>query len=316
MKIDFFSKKENSMRIIKSILLIIIFLLPVSFGLSDVFIVYKSGECSVDVSGNGNWREAAINMELDSRSIIRTGTDGVVELDMDGELISIGSNRMKSVGDLSGKVNEKKKVGWLKGLKRYTKNIGSGEDKYTETALAGVRGAPSSEEELEWFDESDFDVSVENSYQQGLGHFTNGKYSKAISLFREVIEDQGIDAYEGGASFHLGLSLFNVMRFEEAVPYLKASTSDTGSDFYNVALMHLSVSHYFLKNYPDAIEGLTTLTAGTGELKPYALLMLGKCLKEVGEREKAEGYFLQVRNDYQGTELHDAAVQELGKLMD
>jgi TolA-binding protein len=306
------------MRVVKLILLISIFLFTLSFGLSDIFIVYKSGECSVDVSGNGNWREAMINMELDSRSIIRTGTDGVVELDMDGELISIGSNRMKSVGDLSGKVKEKKKVGWLKGLKRYTKNIGSGEDIYTETALAGVRGAPSSEEELEWFDESDFDISMEDSYQQGLSHFAKGEYSRAISLLNEVIEDQGIDAYEGRAAFHLGLSLFNVMRFEEAVSYLKASTSDMSSDFYNVALMHLSVSYYFLKNYPDAIEGLTTITGGTAEeeLKPYALLMLGKCLKEVGEREKAEGYFLQVRNDYQDTELYEAAIQELGELRD
>jgi TolA-binding protein len=291
------------MRVVKLILLISIFLFTLSFGLSDIFIVYKSGECSVDVSGNGNWREAMINMELDSRSIIRTGTDGVVELDMDGELISIGSNRMKSVGDLSGKVKEKKKVGWLKGLKRYTKNIGS---------------APSSEEELEWFDESDFDISMEESYQQGLSHFAKGEYSRAISLLNEVIADQGIDAYEGRAAFHLGLSLFNVMRFEEAVSYLKASTSDMSSDFYNVALMHLSVSHYFLKNYPNAIEGLTTLTGGTAEeeLKPYALLMLGKCFKEVGEREKAEGYFLQVRNDYQDTELYEAAIQELGELRD
>ncbi len=304
------------MRVIKSLLLISIFLFTVSFGLSEIFIVYKSGECSVDVYGNGNWREAVINMELDSRSVIRTGTDGVVELDMDGELISIGSNRMKSVGDLSGKVKEKKKVGWLKGLKRYTKNMGSGEDTYTETALAGVRGAPSSEDELEWFDESDFDISMEGSYQKGLNHFENGEYSQAISLLKVVIEDQGMNAYEGRAAFHLGLSLFNVMRFEEAVPYLKASTSDTSSDFYSVALMHLSVSHYFLKNYPDAIEGLTRISGGTaeGELKPYALLMLGKCLKEVGEREKAEGYFLQVRNDYQGTELSEAAIQELLEL--
>jgi TolA-binding protein len=306
------------MRIVKSILLTGIFLFTLSFGLSDVIIVYKSGECSVDVSGNGNWREAVINMELDSQSIIRTGIDGVVELDMNGELISIGSNRLKSVGDLSGKVKEKKKVGWLKGLKRYTKTIGSGDDKYTETALAGVRGAPSSEEELEWFDESDFDISMDESYQQGLSYFANGEYSRAISLLNEVIEDQGIDAYEGGAAFHLGLSLFNVMRFEEAVPYLKASTSSVNSELFNVALMHLSVSHYFLKNYPEAIEGLTAITGETveGELKPYALLMLGKCLKEVGERERAEGYFLQVRNDYQGTELSEAAVQELGELGD
>jgi len=262
-------------------------LLCIAFaGFSDVLIMYTSGESSVDLFGDGNWKDAEVDMELKMQTAIRTGSDGAVEIDLDGELVSIGANRYASVGELLGKIEQKKRVGFLKGLKKYTSQMGSGGEEYTEMALAGVRGAAQDEAELEWFD---------------------------IDIFSALAEEYSADALGGELAYHLGLSLFHVMRFDEAARYLETAIQDKNTSFYGVALMHLSVSRYFMRDYTEAIEGFVFLTEGSNaeEMRPYALLMLGKCYREKGEPDTANRYFTMVKNDYGGTEFSDTADEEL-----
>ena len=301
------------MRRLIPLMTLLIFLFISALGFSDIFIVFSSGNSSVDLLANGKWIDAEVDMELRIQSVIRTGSDGAVEIDLDGDLISIGADRYTSVGELMGKVEQKKKVGFLKGLKKYTKQMGSSSEKYTETALAGVRGAAQDETELEWFDESDFETDLEDSFAQGMDHFNEGEYTAAIEVFQSLVEDYGDEARDGEVAYHLGLSLFHVMRFDEAAQYLAVSIRDENREYYGVALMHLSVSQYFLRDYTEAIDGFTFFAEGYGEteLKPYALLMLGKCYREKGETEEARRYFTVVENEYRGTEFSETASEEL-----
>lgn len=292
-------------------------LLCIAFaGFSDILIMYTSGESSVDLFGDGNWKDAEVDMELKMQTAIRTGSDGAVEIDLDGELVSIGANRYASVGELLGKIEQKKRVGFLKGLKKYTSQMGSGGEEYTEMALAGVRGAAQDEAELEWFDESDFEsegLSLKDGYNEGMQHYNRGEYTAAIDIFSALADEYGADALGGELAYHLGLSLFHVMRFDEAARYLETAIQDKNTSFYGVALMHLSVSRYFMRDYTEAIEGFVFLTEGSNaeEMRPYALLMLGKCYREKGEPDTANGYFTMVKNDYGGTEFSDTADEEL-----
>jgi TolA-binding protein len=284
-----------------------------AFGYSEIFVVYSSGDSSVDLLGNGNWVDAEVDMELGTSSVVKTGQDGAVEIDLDGELISIGPNGYTAVDGLLGKVEKKKKVGFLKGLKKYTKQMSSSSDKYTETALAGVRGAVHDEDELEWFDEDDFETDLEQTFAEGLNHFNRGAYTAAIDVFTSIVDEFGQQALEGEVSYYLGLSLFNVMRFDESASYLEVSLRSDGTEFHDVALMHLSVSRYFLRDYNDAIDGFMFFADEQAEsdLKPYALIMLGKCYREKGELSEAEHYFREVRSGYEGTEFSDTAAEEL-----
>jgi TolA-binding protein len=105
------------------------------------------------------------------------------------------------------------------------------------------------------------------------------------------------------------------MRFNESVRYLTVSLSNESFEYYDVALMHLSVCRYFLRDYTDAIEGFLFFTeSGESELKPYALLMLGKCYREKGEAGEAERYFTKVIDEYGETEFSDTASLELQSL--
>jgi len=304
------------MRLMMPLMVIALFLWSAFFALSDITIVYTSGDCSVDPAGRGAWKEADVDMALSEQSLLKTGADGSVEIDMNGELISIGANRSTSVGELLGKVDRKKKIGFLRGLKKYAGQMGSGGDEYTEIALAGVRGASQTEEELEWFDEDDFDsgnADLERRYQRGLYHFGRGEYTAAIEVFSGIAEEGGDHLFNGELAYHLGLALFQVMRFDEAARYLESCLEVEGVPFYGVALMHLSVSRYVMREYPEAIDGFTHVAEGEGDgdLRPYALLMLGKCYREMGEPDRAAIYFTVVRNEYRGTEFSDAADEEL-----
>jgi TolA-binding protein len=287
---------------------------------SDILVIYRSGECSVDLYGTGNWKDAEVDMELEMQSVIRTAADGSVEIDLDGEIISIGGDRFTSVGELLGKVEQRKKVGFLKGLKKYTRQMGAGEGAYTDTALAGVRGASRDEEELEWFDDEDAEsetTGLENGYSRGMAHFDRGEYTAAAEVFENLVDAYGADALDGAVSYHLGISLFHVMRFDEAAEYLEMSIQERDPPFYDVALMHLAVSRYFLHDYNSAIIDFLYFTAkeeNGNEMRPYALLMIGKCYKEQGYAKQAAGFFTEVKDRYRGTEFSDAAEEELSAL--
>lgn len=307
------------MRIVILLISGIMILCSPLFAFSDIIVVYTSGECSVDLEGRGAWEAADVDMQLSEQSLIRTGANGVMEIDMDGEHISIGVGRSASVRELQGKVEQKKRVGFLKGLKKYTRQMGSGGDEYTEMSLAGVRGAPQAEAELEWFDEDDFGTETavpERRYQEGLDHFKRGEYTAAVQVFHDIAQEYGEDVFGGELAYHLGLSLFQVMRFDEAARYFESSIGDENVPFYGVALIYLSLSRYFTHDYSEAIEGFTFITKGekTEELRPYALLMLGKCYRETGETDRAAAYFTAVKRDYGGTEFADSADTELSSL--
>ena len=88
-------------------MLLLLFMPFIAF--SDVAILYRSGECSVNLRGNGNWEKALIDMQLMDRSVVRTGENSSLEIDVNGDVVSIGSNKTVKIGDLFGKVQTKKK---------------------------------------------------------------------------------------------------------------------------------------------------------------------------------------------------------------
>jgi len=307
------SVKEGAMKRILWIGSILIVLFTPFIGMSDIVVLYKSGDCSVDIEGNGAWKEALIDMELQNHSLIRTGRNGEVEIDINGEVISIGSNKTMKVGELVRTVEEKKKQGWLKGLKRYTKNVRKGSDEYIKTALAGVRGAQSADEELVWFEEDEGDVDIQTEFQRGVELFENGEFTHAIDVFKPLIETHGDAVLDGEVVFYMGISMFNVLRFDEASSSLEKIINNKTKYYHNIALIHYSLSQYFLKNYTKSIEGLTAFIQETNEdqLKPYALLMLGKNYKDMGNKSEAKKFFTEVENDYSNTDLAQAAQEEM-----
>jgi TolA-binding protein len=275
---------------------------------SEIHITYITGECNVDLYGNGRWQDAAVDMDLNQDSIVKTGLHGELELDIDGSTVSIGPGSTVSIDSLLEKVTEKRKLRWLKRATRYVKAVGKEDEQWSETALTGVRGDKAEEDELEWI--VDFE---DDEFTRGKGLFEEGDYTESVKVFNSILERDGIGAEGGEAAYYLGVSLFNSLRYKDALPYLVESTKDNTSPFYDSALMNYSFTHYFLRNYKEAIEGFSSYinAFSDGEFAPYALLMLGKCYKDMGLKQEARVYFTRIEKDYRDSDVYSDAVEEL-----
>jgi TolA-binding protein len=324
---------RKGMKNVRIAIAVLVVFLTWSFGYSDVVITYASGTCKVDKEGKGKFVDAAIDMELGTSSIVKTGPNGGLELDIDREAISIGGNSTVKIGDLIAKMNEKKKNGWMSSVSKYTKSIGRGGGSQASTALAGVRGELAVSDDIEWFEEDPEGSETLAALKKGKDLFNEGRYVQAIPVFEDLVgnEDAGSDrASSGGdendasgpaktaftrneASFYLGVSLFNVLRYKEALPYLETSLADKTADFYEPALFHFALTSYMLERYGEAIEGFERYRDEFtgGSLESYAILMLGKTCRKAGKPKEARSYFLEIQRNYGGTDVSDYAGVEL-----
>lgn len=298
------------------ILFSVLFILILEIGYSDIFITYMSGECKVDVEGNGQWKKPSIDMELFATSVIRTGQDGSMDLLIDDTILSFGENNTVLMEDVLAKIGERKKIGWLKSVTKYAKNVGRGDETYAKTSLAGIRGNKSNEDELEWFENIDEEENPSDRFQKGRSLFNEGQYTKAIPLFTELISDEAPGAFHSEIAYYLGVSLFHNLKYTETLYYLNESLSQKDAYYYELALLYSSLAHYFLKDYNGAIDGLGLykLQFSGGDLLPFAIFMLGKSHREIGERERAMSYFMEIKDKYSTSEVYQDVLAEIESL--
>ena len=143
-----------------------------------------------------------------------------------------------------------------------------------------------------------------------------GKYSKAFTIFKELIEDDRLYYLQEEIAFYLGSTMFNRLQYKESLPYLVMSINDSETYYYEHALMTLSFAHFFVMDYRNAILSFNTYLNdfSNGDFIPIAILMLGKSHKAVGENQKALGYFSDIENNYRDSEVYSYAVNEMREL--
>lgn len=287
-----------------------------SVGFCEAYITYRSGECQVDLDGNGNWREADVDMELNAASLVKTGSDGVLEIEVGEDRFLFDENNVVRVGDLFERIGEKKKIRWLAKVSKYAKSVASGDTEYVKTALAGIRGERGESDEIVWFeDDVGFDSSHDR-FEEAQALFYEGLYVKAIPIFSELISSEDDETVRAEIAYFLGVSLFHNLRYQEAVSYLSEGLSDEHTYYFASALFHHAVSHYFLKNYREAISGFAQYAKQypEGELRPYAVFMLGKCSKAVGRNDEAKMYFNEIKLLYRDSDVYYDALDELSRI--
>ena len=298
-----------------SFLVLIMVLMISQLCSADIFITYLSGECKIDLKGTGRWQDAVIDMELLNESIIRTGPNAMMEVEIDENIVSFGANSLIRIEDVYSRLGEKKKMGWLKDISKYAKSVGRGGEAFAETSLAGIRGEKKDLEDIEWFEE-DEEADENPAFQNARSLFYGGKYTRAIPLLTELIATEEPGQFRNEIAYYLGISLFHSLRYQEALSYLDMSLVDRDAYFYEPALLHHAIAHYLLKSYDEAIEGYTRYTEEfpAGTLLPFALYMLGKCYRETGDINRARYYFLEVRDKYVTSEVYQDALQEIESL--
>lgn len=136
-------------RFLLLLILLLLFMGISSSAFPDAVVMFSSGDCRIDIQGNGRWKNATVSMKLSESSTIRTGHDGELELEIDGERVCVGRDTEVSVKSLLSRLGDRKKLAWFSNLSPVIKNLIGARSKQTETALMGVRGVAKEEEELD-----------------------------------------------------------------------------------------------------------------------------------------------------------------------
>jgi tetratricopeptide (TPR) repeat protein len=283
---------------------------------AEISISFKSGECAVDLYGDGNWENAFLNMKLYRGSVIKTEADGKVEIEIDGENIAIGSSTTMSINYIIDNLGKREKVGWFQKITGlFHSMIGAtGED--SEMVTLGTRGDLEADEEIDWmgdFEEEDIIAQVKT----GKEYYAQGKYADAINVFRELVYNEDTADMRGEVAYYLGSSLFHSVQYEEALPHLRESIRDKSGYYREAALMQYSFACFFTVQYEKAIDGYIAYIEEfeEGELKPYALLMIGKSYKATGNNESALIYFNEIKEMYEEPiDVYLDAVNELREM--
>jgi tetratricopeptide (TPR) repeat protein len=277
---------------------------------ADMAVSYTSGDCTVDVDGTGTWVTASMSMELKEESLLRTGKDGRMEIEVHGEAVAIGSETIVSLRTFLENMESRDRLVWFDGFIERLCRMFSGAEQGLETASFGVRGDPVEGDELAWMDDS---ADLERDVEKGKEHFEQGEYGEAIGIFRLLIRDERYSSFHDQIAYYLGASLFNSLQYEEALIHLGESMGDREAYFHEAALIYYALACYLTGEYQRATDGFITFLEEfeEGELAPYAILMLGKSYKAAGDAERALSAFRDIEQHYEGTEVYDDAVAEL-----
>ena len=278
----------------------------------DILLSFVSGECVVDVDGDGQYATASVGMHLHTDSVIRTGRNGQAELSYGNERIAIGSDTVIKIATIADNLMARDNVGWFQRVSRRFIPISSSLSDKTETATLGVRGDMQDEDDVVWMDEEGNGLT-QQELRRAKALYEDGNYAQAISIFKRLKEGDLDHSPNGELSFYLGASLFNSVQYEEALPYLRQSIRDHDAHYREAALLYYSFTCYFTDQYDRAIDGFITYIEEfeESELLPHALLMLGKSYKAVGDSQYATMYFQDIEDHYSDTEVYEYAVQEL-----
>ena len=279
---------------------------------AEITIIYTSGPCKIDKYGNDNWLPANVHINLLNQSVIKTGDGGSIELEIDGQTIAIGENTTVSLNYIMANMKKRRKIGWFKSLSNLFAKKEAG-----NTALLGVRGAKAEdEEEISWIsDEGDLEENS-SKLKNAIAFYRNKKYADAIQILEELLKDKSFTKNRSEASFYLGSCYFEGLQYDKASKYLADSIKNAEEfPYYEEALLKYAFSEYFQENYKEAIKSFRNYTDKfkDSDTTPFALLMIGKSYKELGQNDNATKYLKKVMTMYRGSEASNEAAREIKK---
>jgi tetratricopeptide (TPR) repeat protein len=279
---------------------------------ADMVIIYKSGNCSVDIDGKGRWVQASLDMVLNAQSIVKTGPDAILEIGINGESVVVTGNSTVVVHTLQNRIRSKNRFTWFKGLNNAFHTMISGRGAGSDRMVLGVRGAKHEEGEVGWMEDID-STDLMEQYSRGVELYNNEQWGEAIEIFSKLVHNDDMVEMKGEISFYLGSALFNNVQYEEAIPYLVESIKQPDTFYREAALIHYSLALFFAGNYTESVRVCNMYgdEYTGGEFAPYAFLIAGKSYKNLGKSAEAKMYFNRIVNEYPQTGVYQDAVGEL-----
>ncbi|MEC3907253.1 tetratricopeptide repeat protein [Tamlana sp. 2201CG12-4] len=127
------------------------------------------------------------------------------------------------------------------------------------------------------------------SYYQADLNFKLGKFEKAIALAKEKL-DSSDNNEVSELSKIIGESYFNLEKYAEAIPYLKAYKGKKGK-WSNTDFYQLGYAHYKQEDYENAISEFNKIVAGNNGIAQNAYYHLGESYINLDKKQEALNAF-------------------------
>jgi len=166
----------------------------------------------------------------------------------------------------------------------------------------------------EYFDQvSDNEKYKEKlSYYQADLNFKLGKFEKAIELAEEQLpKSRGVE--ESELSKIIGESYFNLEKYTEAIPYLKAYKGKQGK-WNNVDYYQLGYAHYKQNDFETAISEFNKIIDGNNSVAQNAYYHLGESYINLDKKQEALNAFRNASEMDYDTKIQEDAWLNYAKI--
>lgn len=265
-----------------------------------------SGEVSIDAFGTGDFIEAEVEDPLYEQSVLVTGSESEVEIELNDETIIIPADVEVLIETVLSTQTKKKKIGWLASAFSTIKRILGPKEEEEEEKVLGGRAAEADSTEPIWLLGEEDDNAL---FQQAQEFIDEGRYTEALERLDGIffIPDEALPGevafLKGHAYYSLGLFDVSIQAFGEALKEIENFGMDIQYiDFHSLLLFELGSSCYMTEKFEEAEAALTrAIEDEDSELAPYALLMLVMNMHDSGKVHDARGMAEQAMNTYRGT---------------
>lgn len=127
-------------------------------------------------------------------------------------------------------------------------------------------------------------------YYEAEIYYFKGEYDKVLEHSRKYLAKKGEMYYDKEMRLLTGQTLFELKRYQEALPYLEDYYENT-ERIRKEELYELAYTYYQLKQYDDAIDKFQPLSNAQDTLAQTAMYLLGDCYLKVGDKKGARNAF-------------------------
>ncbi len=120
--------------------------------------------------------------------------------------------------------------------------------------------------------------------------FKAGRFDKSVQIGEKLLKETKDKKEISQISKIIGESYFNLLKYEEAIPYLKAYKGKRGK-WTNTDYYYLGYAYYQQKDYESAISNFNKIIGGNNKVAQNAYYHLGECYLELKKKPEALNAF-------------------------
>ena len=240
------------------------------------------GAVSIDAFGKGALIPAVKGDALYASTLLKTGPNGRVTLDLGGQACEVPPAATVKIGELAAAAAKKGGLSWFAAVARLVKSFADASQRKEGDAVLGSRAGDATScdsTEMEWdVEESDAAALI----PQARKSIEAGGYTSALETLAKA-ETPGEPAVAWQLSFWRGFCYFQLEDYPDAVKHLSAarergrSSPQLGSPSDRAMLLfQLGASLYFTGNEKEAaaVLGSYLAEAPDGQFAQYAKQLL------------------------------------------